>query len=89
MTSDEAEERLASAGRAFPARKAQQPAWYKNAPPGSEEVLNRTLNGGVVPFKTTANWQQFNLLFLQYGIPVLNGQTPAATALQQVQAQIS
>jgi multiple sugar transport system substrate-binding protein len=89
LTSDEAEERLASAGRAFPARKAQQPAWYKNAPPGSEEVLNRTLNGGVVPFKTTANWQQFNLLFLQYGIPVMNGQTPAATALQQVQAQIS
>lgn len=89
LTGDEAEERLASAGRAFPARKAQQPSWYKNAPPGSEEVLNRTLNGGVVPFKTTATWQQFNLLFVQYGIPVMNGQASAASALQQVQAQIS
>ena len=89
LTSDEAEERLASAGRAFPARKAQQASWYKNAPVGSEEVLNRTLNGGVVPFKTTTNWQQFNLLFVQYGIPVMNGQTPAATALHQVQDQLS
>jgi multiple sugar transport system substrate-binding protein len=89
LTSEEAAERLASAGRAFPARKAQQVFWYKNAPAGSEEVLNRTLNGGVVPFKTTANWQQFNLLMVQYGIPVMNGQTPAATALQQVQAQLS
>jgi multiple sugar transport system substrate-binding protein len=89
LTSDEAEERLASAGRAFPARKAEQASWYKNAPAGSEEVLNRTLNGGVVPFKTTSNWQQFNLLFVQYGIPAMNGQTPAATALQQVQDQLS
>jgi multiple sugar transport system substrate-binding protein len=89
LSSEEAEERLASAGRAFPARKAQQVFWYKNAPAGSEDVLNRTLNGGVVPFKTTANWQQFNLLIVQYGIPVMNGQTPAATALQQVQDQLS
>ncbi|MBV9391678.1 MAG: sugar ABC transporter substrate-binding protein [Verrucomicrobia bacterium] len=89
LTSDEAEERLASAGRAFPARKAQQTFWYKNAPAGSEEVLNATLNGGVVPFKTTTNWQQFNLLLVQYGIPVMNGQTSAATALKQVQSQLS
>jgi len=89
LTSEEAEERLASAGRAFPARQAQQASWYKNAPVGSEEVLNRTLNGGVVPFKTTPNWQQFNLLFVQYGIPVMNGQTPAATALKEVQEQLS
>ena len=89
LTSEAAEERLASAGRAFPARKAQQAFWYKNAPPGSEEVLKHTLNGGVVPFKTTVNWQQFNLLMVQYGIPVMNGQTPASSALQQVQAQLS
>jgi multiple sugar transport system substrate-binding protein len=89
FTSEEAEQRLASAGRAFPARKAQQVFWYKNAPPGSEEVLKHTLNGGVVPFKTTANWQQFNLLMVQYGIPAMNGQTPAGDALQQVQAQVS
>ena len=89
LTGSEAEEQLASAGRAFPARTEQQRFWYKNAPAGSDLVINSTLHGGAVPFKTTANWQQFNLLMVQYGIPVLNGQTPAEEALQQIQAQLA
>ncbi|HEY0791368.1 MAG TPA: sugar ABC transporter substrate-binding protein [Chthoniobacterales bacterium] len=89
LTGAEAEEHLATTGRAFPARKAQQAAWYKNAPTGCEEVLTHTLNGGVVPFKTTANWQQMNLLMVQYGIPVLNGQKPADQALKEIQDQLS
>lgn len=86
LTGPESEQYLASAGRAFAARKEQQQYWYKNAVEGSEAALQAALKS-VVPYKITPQWQQVSTLLLQYGIPAMNGQTDPKDALAQVQAQ--
>lgn len=86
LTGSDAEQYLASAGRAFAARKDDQQYWYQNAVEGSKETLKAALSSAV-PYKVTAKWNQVSTLLLQYGIPALNGQTSPDQALQQVQAQ--
>jgi len=86
LTGPEAEQYLASAGRAFAARKDEQQYWYKHAVEGSQETLEAALKS-VVPYKVTPQWQQVSTLLLQYGIPAMNGQTDPKDALTQVQAQ--
>lgn len=86
LTGPESEQYLASAGRAFAARKNEQQYWYKNAVEGSEETIKAALQS-VVPYKVTPQWQQVSTLLLQYGIPAMNGQTSPKDALTQVQAQ--
>lgn len=86
LTGPDAEQYLASAGRAFAARKADQQYWYKNAVEGSQEALEAALKS-VIPYKVTPQWSQLSTLLLQYGIPAMNGQTDPKDALQQVQAQ--
>jgi ABC-type glycerol-3-phosphate transport system substrate-binding protein len=77
---------LATQGRAFSARTAQQQYWYKNAVPGAETTLKQAISESV-PFVTTPNWNQAETLITQYGVNVLSGQQTAAQALQQVQTQ--
>jgi len=86
LTGPDAEQYLATQGRAFSARTAQQQYWYKNAVPGAETTLKQAISESV-PFVTTPNWNQAETLSTQYGVNVLSGQQTAAQALQQVQTQ--
>jgi multiple sugar transport system substrate-binding protein len=86
LTSAEAEQYLASAGRAFSARTAQQQYWYQNAVPGAESTLTYA-NAHSVPEITTSNWNQVSTLFQQYGVKVVAGQQTAASALDTIQDQ--
>jgi ABC-type glycerol-3-phosphate transport system substrate-binding protein len=86
LTSPEAEQYLATQGRAFPARTAQQTYWYKNAVPGSQPALQAALKDAV-PYKTTANWDRTSQLITQYGVSALNGKKQPADVLKTVQSQ--
>lgn len=86
LTGANAEQYLASAGRAFSARTAQQTYWYQNAVPGAQTAMNQTLATSV-PYITTANWNEVDTLITQYGLQVLDGQMSAATALKNTQTQ--
>jgi ABC-type glycerol-3-phosphate transport system substrate-binding protein len=88
LTGPDAEQYLASNGRAFAARTAQQQYWYKNAVPGADTTLNYAL-GHSVPEVTTSNWNEASTLFTQYGVKVLSGQQSAASALADIQDQAS
>lgn len=87
LTGTDAEQYLATQGRAFSARTAQQQYWYKNAVPGSQATLQQAIAESA-PYVTTSNWNQASTLLAQYGVNVLSGQQTAAQALQQVQAQV-
>jgi len=87
LTGPEAEQYLASAGRAFAARENEQQYWYKNSVTGSEETMAAALKS-VVPYKVTPQWAQVSALLLQYGTPAMNGQVDPKDALAQVQAQV-
>jgi ABC-type glycerol-3-phosphate transport system substrate-binding protein len=87
LTGPTAEQYLASQGRAFPARTAQQQYWYKNAVPGVQQPMQQALAESV-PELTTSNWNQASTLIAQYGVNVLSGQQTAAQALQAVQSQL-
>jgi ABC-type glycerol-3-phosphate transport system substrate-binding protein len=83
LTGDSAEQYLATQGRAFSARTAEQQYWYKNAVPGADITLNQALTGAV-PYTTTSNWNEVTSLIDQEGLKVLDGQESAAAALQSV-----
>jgi ABC-type glycerol-3-phosphate transport system substrate-binding protein len=87
LTGADAEQYLASQGRAFSARTAQQQYWYKNAIPGAETTLKQAIPESV-PYVTTSNWNQASTLIAQYGVDVLSGRQTAAQALQAVQSQL-
>jgi ABC-type glycerol-3-phosphate transport system substrate-binding protein len=88
LTSPEAEQYLATSGRAYSARKANQNAWYTHAVPGSKTVLNYSLSSPhAVPYVTTTNWQQVNDLALKYAVAAINGGQSPASALQTIQSQ--
>lgn len=86
LTGPESEQYLASAGRAFAARKEDQQYWFQNAVEGSKEALDAALQS-VQPYKVTPQWAQVSTLLLQYGIPAMNGQADPKQTLEQVQAQ--
>jgi ABC-type glycerol-3-phosphate transport system substrate-binding protein len=86
LTGPQAEQYLASAGRAFAARKAYQQYWYKNAVPGAQTALQAAL-ASAVPYKITPQWSNISFSLFKYGISAFNGQMSAKDALQAVQTQ--
>lgn len=86
LTGPDAEKYLATQGRAFAARKADQQYWYQTAGSSFRGPLEAALKNAV-PFKTTTNWNQADNLMLRYGVAAMNGQMSGAEALQQVQSQ--
>jgi len=86
LTGADAQQYLATEGRAFPARVAQQQYWYKNAVPGSKEALDASLKTAK-PYDTSANWDRVNQLLTQYGVNALNGAQSPASVLKTVQSQ--
>jgi len=86
LTGPEAEQYLASEGRAFAARTAQQQFWYKAAAQGvdnAEAGLNAALKG-TVPYVTTPNWNTVNNLFEQYEPLALSGKQTGAQVLTTI-----
>jgi ABC-type glycerol-3-phosphate transport system substrate-binding protein len=88
LTGNSAEQYLSTQGRAFSARTAEQQYWYKNAIPGADIALNKTLTSAV-PYTTTSNWNEVTSLIDQECLKVLDGQESAATALQRISIQVS
>ncbi len=87
MTGPDAEAYLGDAGRAFPARTAQQDSWYTgNKVSDVKPVMDYSLEHSV-PFRTIPTWQQVATTFARYAVPAFNGQTSVSALLSQAQAQ--
>lgn len=85
MTGPDAEAYLGGAGRAFPARTAQQSTWYASAVDGAQATLEAALKTGV-PYLSTPSWIQDGLSYSQGSISVINGQGDVTSFLEQVQS---
>ncbi|HWJ72834.1 MAG TPA: sugar ABC transporter substrate-binding protein [Kaistia sp.] len=87
LTGPEAEEYLASNGRAFAARNAQQKFWYESAAKGvanAQPTIEAALKTAE-PYKTTAEWNTVSQLFEQYAPLAFAGSQSAGTTLDQIQ----
>ncbi len=85
ITGADAAEQLASAGRAFPARTAQQDAWYENVDADARTALEYAIEHTQAQ-RTTENWTAVVDAFTQYGVDALNGNASVADFLDQVQS---
>jgi ABC-type glycerol-3-phosphate transport system substrate-binding protein len=86
LTGPDAEQYLASQGRAFAARIADQQYWYKAAAEGvdnAEPGMNAALKG-TVPYVTTPTWNTVNNLFEQYEPLALSGKQTGADVLATI-----
>lgn len=90
LTSPESEKTLALAGRAFPARVPEQPNYYqaKGVDPAFRPILDYA-NAHTVPYTITTTWQQANDILFKGLIPILNGETPVASGLGQIEQQLN
>ncbi|MGK9232008.1 sugar ABC transporter substrate-binding protein [Inquilinus limosus] len=87
LTGPEAEQYLASQGRAFPARTAQQGYWYDVAAQGvanARETIDFALKNAQ-PYRTTANWNTVYELLEQYAPLAYSGSQTGAEVLDTVQ----
>ncbi len=87
LTGPEAEQYLASQGRAFPARIAQQGQWYDVAAQGvtgARETIEAALKTAQ-PYRTTPNWNTVSELLEQYAPLAFSGSQSGAEVLSTVQ----
>lgn len=86
LTGPEALEYLAEQGRAYPARTAQQDAWFTEELESAREGLTTAVERSE-PAPSTANYTQLANVFTQYGVQAVNGQQDVQTWLETVQQQ--
>lgn len=86
MTGPAAEAYLGKAGRAFPARTAEDSYWYAGAISGAQSVMDLALKSAV-PYRATPTWTQDGLNWTQGVVSVLNGQSAVEPFLQSVESQ--
>jgi multiple sugar transport system substrate-binding protein len=86
LTGPEAARHLAEQGRAYPARTAQQQAWFRPELAGAEEGLRTAVANGVTS-AATENYIQASQLFTQYGVQAVNGQQTVPEFLATLQRQ--
>ena len=86
LTGPEALEYLAEQGRAYPARTAQQEAWFTEELESAREGLTTAVERSV-PAPSTEDYTQLANLFTQYGVQAVNGQQDVQTWLETVQQQ--
>ena len=83
----ESETYLGQSGRAFPARTAQQSAWYEgNQLQDAQEVMDAMI-AAAEGYRTTAKWTQVNNEWNKYAVPCFNGDSDVDSFIQQVMAQ--
>lgn len=90
LTGPKAAEILGSAGRALPARLAQQTAWYDGAAKnvsGTRETLEYMF-AHTTPFRINEQWNQFENLVMQYVPLALTGASPPEAVLGDIQSQL-
>ncbi|WP_415854895.1 ABC transporter substrate-binding protein [Sinomonas sp. G460-2] len=88
MTGDKVLSELGAAGRALPARTADQKVWIDNAGiPGVAEAL-QAAESTAVPMPSNTNSDQLGTLFSQYLPKALNGQQSAASVMKDIAAQL-
>lgn len=87
LTGPEAEQYLASNGRAFAARTADQIYWFNTAGKNVENVqpAMQAALANAQPYRTTADWNTVSSLFEQYAPLVFGGKQPAAETLKTIQ----
>ena len=79
---------LGSAGRALPARTAQQQLWIDHANiPGVADPLKAAF-ADAVPIPSNPASEQLGQLFNQYLVKTINGQEPAAAVMAEIAAQM-
>lgn len=79
---------LGAAGRALPARTAQQQTWIDNANiPGVADTL-KAASAKAVPIPSNPASEQLGQLFQQYLVKAVNGQQPAAAAIKDIASQL-
>jgi ABC-type glycerol-3-phosphate transport system substrate-binding protein len=79
---------LGAAGRALPARTAEQQIWIDHANiPGVAETL-KTATANAVPIPSNPASEQLGQLFNQYLVKAINGQEPAADVMKDIAAQM-
>ncbi|WP_225216519.1 ABC transporter substrate-binding protein [Microbacterium pullorum] len=88
MTSPDVLSTLASDGRAFPARTAEQQLWYDNARVDGVDVAMSAALESAIPLPGSAQGDQLNLLLAQYGAQMLNGDQPAVEVLATMSDQL-
>jgi multiple sugar transport system substrate-binding protein len=81
ITSTASLEKVARAGRGYPARQSAVPAFVDpSQPPEHVEMVERILTGEVAavrPFKSTTTWQEIVVMLTRDFVPILLGeQTP-------------
>ena len=86
LTGSAAQTTLAEMGRAYPARIAEQPAYFEGDFGIAEDTLQEAGASGE-PFRSTTNFTQVNTLFNQYAVSALNGDMTAVDFLETVQSQ--
>jgi multiple sugar transport system substrate-binding protein len=86
LTGPEALGYLAEQGRAYPARTAQQDAWFKPELANAKEGLQAAIDNSVTS-PATENYTQVSQLFTQYGVQAVNGQQTVPDFLSSVQQQ--
>lgn len=87
LTGVEAETYLGQQGRAFPARTAQQSAWYEGNDVGDAKAVMDAMIAASEPYRTTAKWTQVNNEWAKYAVPAFNGDTSIDAFITRVQAQ--
>ena len=88
LTGPEALQYLAEQGRAYPARTAQQEAWFRPELANAKDGLLKAIQNGVNS-PATENYTQVSQLFTQYGVQAVNGQQSVPDFLSTVQQQSS
>ena len=79
---------LGSAGRALPARTAQQQLWIDHANiPGVADAL-KAAEANAVPIPSNQASEQLGQLFNQYLVKTINGQEPAASVMADIASQM-
>jgi multiple sugar transport system substrate-binding protein len=86
LTGPEALQYLAEQGRAYPARTAQQDAWFSPELANAKEGLKAAIDNSVSS-PATENYTQVSQLFMQYGVQAVNGQQSVPDFLNSVQQQ--
>jgi len=88
MTSAKILGELGSAGRALPARTAQQQLWIDHANiPGVADTL-KAASADAVPIPSNPASEQLGQLFNQYLVKAINGQEPAASVMADIASQM-
>jgi multiple sugar transport system substrate-binding protein len=86
ITGDDSLKYLAGAGRAWPARPADQADFYPAAPEGTQATLELAASN-VLPYRPTPTWAQDGSNYANGSIPVINGEKSAAEFLAALQEQ--